>query len=125
MTFVIICIFMWMSTLLVVMMSLELLPIGLSGLPDEWRLLLESSNISKDDVINNGEAVINALAYQFKPEAIPTAQDMLDMDAMLRDSKCVLFGSFIESFIREEDPKEYYRGLKEVLGEGGYSTVYT
>ena len=114
---------MWMSTLLVVMMSLEFLPIGLSGLPDEWRLLLESSNISKDDVINNGEAVINALAYQFKPEVIPTAQDMLDMDAMLRDSKCVLFGSFIESFIRE-DPKEYYRGLKEVLGEGGYSTVY-
>ena len=65
----------------------------MSGLPDEWRLLLESSNISKDDVINNGEAVINALAYQFKPEAIPTAQDMLDMDAMLRDSKSVVFGS--------------------------------
>ena len=62
----------------------------MSGLPDEWRLVLESSDISKDEVIKNVEAVINALAYQFKQEAVPTAQDMLDMDAMLKDSKDVV-----------------------------------
>ena len=89
-------------------------PCGLSGLPDEWRALLESSDITKDEVIKNGDAVINALAYQFKQEPIPTAKEMMDVDAMLRD----------KTFIREEDPKEFYLGLNEVIGEGGFSTVY-
>ena len=30
----------------------------------------------------------------------------------------------LEKFIRKEDPKRYYRGLNEVIGEGGFSTVY-
>ena len=55
----------------------------MSGLPDEWRALLESSDITKDEVIKNGDAVINALAYQFKQEPIPTAKEMMDVDAML------------------------------------------
>ena len=58
----------------------------MSGLPDEWRALLESSDITNDEVIKNGDAVINALAYQFKQEPIPTAKEMMDVDAMLRDS---------------------------------------
>ena len=69
--------------------------LGLSGLPEEWQRLLESSDISKDEVINNGEAVINALAYQFKPEAIPTAQDMLDMNDMLNNSNHLVWCSLV------------------------------
>ena len=65
----------------------------MSGLPDEWRALLESSDITKDEVIKNGDAVINALAYQFKQEPIPTAKEMMDVDAMLRT---------IESKLEEE-----------------------
>ena len=34
----------------------------------------------------------------------------------------VLFLS-IESFILHEDPKIHYRGLKEIIGQGGYSVV--
>ena len=99
-------------------------PAGLSGLPDEWRKLLESSDITKDEVIKNGDAVINALAYQFRQEPTPTVKEMMDVDAMLRDSASPSPFSSLETFIREEDPKEFYLGLNEVIGEGGFSTVY-
>ena len=95
----------------------------MSGLPDEWRALLESSDITKDEVIKNGDAVINALAYQFKQDPTPTAKEMMDVDAMLRDSDAAFPRSLVETFIREEDPKEFYLGLNEVIGEGGFSTV--
>lgn len=97
--------------------------VGLSGLPDEWRALLESSDITKDEVIKNGDAVINALVYQFKQDPLPTAKEMMDVDAMLRDSATPFPSSSLETFIREEDPKEFYLGLNEVIGEGGFSTV--
>ena len=97
---------------------------GLSGLPDEWRALLESSDITKDEVIKNGDAIINALVYQFKQDPTPTAKEMMDVDAMLRDSTSPFPLSSLETFIREEDPKEFYLGLNEVIGEGGFSTVY-
>ena len=48
---------------------------------------------------------------------------MLDVNEMLRDSGCSPFASRLESFIRDEDPKLYYRGIKEMIGEGGFSTV--
>ena len=97
--------------------------VGLKGLPEEWRLALEASNISKTEIIQNHDAVINVLNYQFKEQPMPTAKDMMDVDAMLRDSAPSLTASWVESFIREEDPKLYYRGIKEMIGEGGYSTV--
>ena len=96
----------------------------MKGLPEEWRLALEASNISKTEIIQNHDAVIHVLNYQFAEQPMPTAKDMLDMDAMLRDSASSLASSSLESFIREEDPKLYYRGIKEMIGEGGYSTVY-
>lgn len=92
-------------------------------MPDEWRLALEASTISKDEVISHSDAVINVLTYQFRTPPEPTMKDMMDVNAMLHDSKCPFFKSSPESFIREEDPRLYYRGLKEVLGSGGYSTV--
>ena len=89
----------------------------MKGLPDEWRIALETSKISKTEVIQNHDAVINVLNYQFTQPAGPTAKDML------RDSGCSPFASRLESFIRDEDPKLYYRGIKEMIGEGGFSTV--
>lgn len=95
----------------------------MKGLPDEWRIALETSKISKTEVIQNHDAVIKVLNYQFTQPAGPTAKDMLDVNEMLRDSGCSPFASRLESFIRDEDPKLYYRGIKEMIGEGGFSTV--
>lgn len=112
-----------MRILLAVRVDSSAFSVGLKGLPEEWRLALEASDISKTEVIQNHDAVIHVLNYQFTEEPMPTAKDMLDVDAMLRDSESSFASSCLESFIREEDPKLYYRGIKEVLGEGGYSTV--
>ena len=61
--------------------------IGLRGLPDEWRAALEKDGISEDECINNSDAVINCLYYQYNiPEIVPTAKDMLDINNMLNDS---------------------------------------
>ena len=69
--------------------------------------------------------MINVLNYQFKEQPMPTAKDMMDVDAMLRDSAPSLPTSWVESFIREEDPKLYYRGIKEMIGEGATAPCRT
>ena len=48
--------------------------LGLRGLPEDWRLALEANNISKDDVIQNGPAVINVLQYQFSSQDVAPKQ---------------------------------------------------
>ena len=59
---------------------------------------------------------------------MPTAQDIMDMNALLKDGRMAgwlleyLLIS-IEKFIKKDDPKAYYRGIKEVIGEGGFSVV--
>ena len=63
-----------------------LLKIGVKGLPDEWRLALESSSLSKDEIMNNSDAVINVLTYQFSQPPEPTVGDMLDVNALLSNS---------------------------------------
>ena len=94
-------------------------------MPEEWRIALEQSNLSKSDIVNNHDAVINCLNYQFQTPPLPTLNDMLDVDKMLKDSTLSTpRASRIENFFINEDPRQYYRGLKEVLGEGGFSTVY-
>ena len=70
----------------VVSISYFLLKIGLRGLPDEWRLALESSSLSKDEIMNNSDAVINVLTYQFSQPPEPTVGDMLDVNALLSNS---------------------------------------
>ena len=54
-------------------------------MPDEWIEALKANGISRDEVIQNGDAVINALNFNFQTTPLPTAQDLIEMNAILKD----------------------------------------
>ena len=74
-----------------VRISFNLFPLGLAGVPDEWIDALKANGISRDDVIQNGDAVINALNFNFQKTPLPTAQDLIEMNALLKDGICLLY----------------------------------
>lgn len=39
--------------------------IGINGIPPEWETILESSDITKEEVVQNGSALINVLKFHF------------------------------------------------------------
>ena len=54
---------------------LRSLILGLKGLPDNWKVLLQTSNISKDMAMKNKEALVDCFTYidsQNKPAPLPT-----------------------------------------------------
>ena len=75
-----------------------LFPLGLVGVPDEWIEALKANGISRDDVIQNKDAVINALNFNFQTTPLPTAQDLIEMNALLKDGTGFLY---VPNWIRE------------------------
>ena len=117
---------------------------GFSGLPPEWDALLKSSDISKEDVINNSTAVISALEFYengYKPAAevpkkptpVPAKEKPVDVknepaeklepakeDPKLREDRReqLDIDALTESeWIDEGDPEEFYSEITKV-GEG-------
>ena len=39
--------------------------VGITGLPPEWELQLKDSNILKEDVVQNGDAMLDVLRFHF------------------------------------------------------------
>ena len=39
--------------------------IGINGIPPEWKTVLESSDITKEEVVQNGSALIDVLRFHF------------------------------------------------------------
>lgn len=57
-----------------------ILPSGLKGLPEQWKVLLKSSNISKDMAMKNKEALVDCFAYMedhSKPAPLPKVEDFI------------------------------------------------
>ena len=73
------------QVVLMVWICITTFPLGLVGVPDEWIEALKANGISRDDVIQNGDAVINALNFNFQTTPLPTAQDLIEMNALLKD----------------------------------------
>lgn len=89
-------------------------PTGLKGLPSEWETVLAASNISREEAIQNKDAVLAVLQYHFKesePAPLPSkaafSQDLLNA-----------------AQIKQENPMEYYTNVSQRLGEGASGTVY-
>ncbi|KAK8791560.1 hypothetical protein WA588_001565 [Blastocystis sp. NMH] len=78
--------------------------LGLRGLPEQWKVLLKSSNISKDMAMKNKEALVDCFTYMEEQ-----AKQICAKEA---------------SFIREEDPLKVYVNINKRLGEGASGTVY-
>ena len=85
---------------------------GFKGLPTEWRTLLKASDISKDEVASNPQAVLDVLQFQFHgpPPKLPTAEEQK------RQQKNAL------KFLRDNPNRKYTRRKK--LGEGASGVVY-
>jgi len=123
---------------------------GFSGLPPEWDALLKSSDISKEDVINNSTAVISALEFYengYKPAAevpkkptpVPAKEKPVDVknepaeklepakeDPKLREDRReqLDIDALTESeWIDEGDPEEFYSEITKV-GEGSAGEVF-
>ena len=55
--------------------------IGLRGLPEQWKVLLKSSNISKDMAMRNKEALVDCFTYmeeQAKQAPLPKMEDFIE-----------------------------------------------
>ena len=53
---------------------------GLRGLPEQWKVLLKSSNISKDMAMRNKEALVDCFTYmeQAKQVPLPKMEDFIE-----------------------------------------------
>ena len=98
--------------------------VGLKGLPDNWKVWLQTSNISKDMAMKNKEALADCFTYmdsQNKPAPLPKVSDFAEE---LRQGGHGERGSPLAAFIREEDPLKVYVNINQRLGEGASGTVY-
>lgn len=98
---------------------------GLTGLPPDWQTVLETSDISKEEVVQNGSAIVDVLRFHFNGvdnlfDSIPRAS----LSDHMGDGISAVFDSYAEIVLQDKDPALSYQGLNQRLGEGGYSAVY-
>lgn len=87
---------------------------GFAGLPDRWRMLLQASGISKDDVIAHPQEVLDVLQFQLEgPRPRPTPPTR---GSLKREMKKVME-------LGKMDPNQVLRREKK-LGEGAGGVVY-
>lgn len=97
---------------------------GLTGLPSDWQAVLETSDISKEEVVQNGSAIVDVLRFHFNGvdnlfDSIPRAS----LSDHMGDGIPAVFDSHAEIVLQDKDPALSYQGLNQRLGEGGYSAV--
>lgn len=98
--------------------------IGLSGLPAAWEEVLKTSDISKEEVVQNGTALLDVLRFHFngvdnKFDSIP--YNSLDKQGSNGFPPIKHFSHAV--ILQDKDPSQYYQGLNHLLGEGAFSAV--
>lgn len=86
---------------------------GFKGLPPEWRALLKTSQISKEEVQQNPQIVLDVLNFQMQgpPPVLPSTQTLKSAQEAA--------SQFIKT-----DPNKIYKKIKK-LGEGASGVVYS
>ena len=89
-------------------------PTGFSGLPDHLETLLKASGITKEETMENPQAVIDVLNFHMDGPApvMPSG----------RESVAIKIDSVVH--IKDEDYKKQFSGLKK-LGSGASGVVYS
>ena len=86
--------------------------------------MLKTSNIPKDMVMKNKEALVHCLSYmdkQNKPVPLPKKEDFI---TEMRKGIPFVIHSFPASFLKEQDPLKVYKNINQRLGEGASALVY-
>jgi len=114
---------------------------GFEGLPQEWEVLLKTSGIRKDEVLEKPEAVLDVLNFHdqytkqkeqkvAKPMAAPRNQPPKQVKPKEDNSSYEQGGSFPEEkevnlrdLINKDDPNQIYTDSKKI-GEGAAGEVF-
>ena len=102
---------------------------GFEGLPHEWEVMLQSSGITKDDVLENPETVLDVMNFEAKKQglatqplhlanAAPKAPQQAQVDDFPEDKP-----TSINDLISKEDPNGLYSNQKKI-GEGAAGEVF-
>lgn len=84
---------------------------GFDGLPDRWRNLLKASDITKDEVLNNPDQVLDVLNFHIKgPPKIPT------LNVLRQNMRTAVK-------IENDNPNKTYQKQRK-LGEGAAGEVF-
>ena len=77
--------------------------------------MLQAANITKEEVVQNGSALLDVLRFHFN--GVDNRLDCIPHSS-LSDPSCD------EIHLQDKDPSLTYVGLNQRLGAGGYSSVY-
>jgi len=88
---------------------------GFRGLPREWEVMLAGAQITKKDVMDNPDAVLDVLKFQSKAQK----QQEADFSEPLPVEKTVT----LNDIVSKADPSELYTNYK-LVGEGAAGQVY-
>lgn len=86
---------------------------GFAGLPPAWRAVLKASGITRDEAVDNPQAVLDILAFHMEGPA-PKLPSRMSLKRNMAAA----------SNIRHEDPLKYYKDLKK-LGQGASGVVFS
>eukprot|EP01156_Anaeramoeba_ignava_P010169 Anaeramoba_ignava/a479016_469.p2 GENE.a479016_469~~a479016_469.p2 ORF type:complete len:393 (-),score=140.74 a479016_469:1535-2713(-) len=90
---------------------------GFTGLPKQWESLLKTSGITKEEVHQNPDAVLDILEFQNKP----TMKGQQKQEAQPTNTTNVQ--RKLDTLISKEDPNQLFTGLTKI-GEGSTGSVY-
>jgi len=98
---------------------------GFSGLPSEWEAMLKSSGITRDEVLENHEEVLNLLEFQdnylnqrMKSTAPKDEVEMPEATPLPDESSLTL-----DQLVSKDDPTAIYTDSKKI-GEGAAGEVF-
>eukprot|EP00924_Labyrinthula_sp_SR-Ha-C_P009768 augustus_masked-scaffold_22-processed-gene-5.6-mRNA-1 protein AED:0.04 eAED:0.04 QI:0/-1/0/1/-1/1/1/0/403 len=98
-------------------------PTGISGLPENLKLLLEASSITKEEAMANPDAVMQVLDFHMEGNDAPAAKWAKSNFQALPDQG-VLRDRMLEAIdIQKTNPQKKYKKLKK-LGEGAAGVVF-
>lgn len=106
--------------------SVTAFTIGLSGLPAAWEEVLKTSDISKEEIVQNGTALLDVLRFHFN--GVDNKFDSIPYNSLDKQGSngFLYFLSCSPSVVlQDKDPAQYYQGLNHLLGEGAFSAVYS
>jgi len=94
---------------------------GFSGIPPEWEAMLKSANITKHDVIDNFNTVVDLLETESK--RLKAEQDKFSNPSVPIPIPEEEANVSLSDLISHEDPTLIYKGMKKI-GEGAAGEVF-
>jgi len=93
---------------------------GFSGLPREWEVMLQTSGIDKNDVVNNSQAVLDVLEFAEKNVGIAKDTKQRDLSKPTVEIKEYELSELVN---KVDNPRELYIN-QEKCGEGAAGEVF-